>query len=82
MEILISSLFLAGVLAIPAWYMWLSPMARSTNELKRLNKLTKPFAEEKKSPQVLLTELQSQRWAYHQDKADLFISICKAYLTN
>lgn len=77
MEILISSLFVVGALAMPAWYLWLSPQAQSTNELAYLNKLTEPFAEGKKAPEVLLRELQSKRWKYHQDKAQWFVEVCE-----
>jgi len=75
MEILLNSIVVIIAITIPAWYMWLSPMARSTNELERLNKLTTPFAEKKKNPEALLEELRGVKWKYHQDKADYFIAI-------
>jgi len=80
MEILSSLLLVCVTLAIPAWHIWLSPMARSTNELAKLNKLTKPFAEKKKRPEALLSELQSRRWKYHREKAQLFVEVCKAMI--
>jgi len=60
---------------IVLWYTILSPQARSTNELAKLNRITELFLKKEKSPQETIKQIESIQWKYHQDKADLFIKI-------
>lgn len=71
MGILVEAAFAVAILGICAWYMWLSPMARSTRELARLNRIWQHFNENTRTIKQIEQMLAQREWRYHRDKVEL-----------
>lgn len=53
------------------WYLWLSPMARSTNELAILNRIWEKFNSKEYTSEETRLMLAKHKWKFHKDKVEL-----------
>lgn len=70
---------MALMLGIVGWHLRLSPMARSTRELTRLNRIWGDFNKNKDKIQAR-RELRKNIWKYHREKVEMlyrFMNIIK-----
>ena len=61
---------------IVVYFLYLSPMARSTRELSRLNRIWESF-NNGKEPELVRLELKNYDWKYHPEKIKLLYKFLK-----
>tara|TARA_R110000868_G_scaffold160448_3_gene390071 strand:+ start:2260 stop:2505 length:246 start_codon:yes stop_codon:yes gene_type:complete len=65
-------ILVVGFLAIPMFWLFFSPQARSTRELEKLNRIWERFNAGTITPEEAESAANEIEWRYHPEKVKLF----------